>query len=417
MNTIYPYASHAMEVSTGMFRQGYQSLQGWGERAVLYLQSIPQTLAQNPNALITTIFAANALFLIVLNKAINSIEKRFTDEEPRSWTILVISETFATASIVGFNLLVSKATKTQMTQQTIAAITATALFVRILFNYMRSPAQLPAEPQEKQKTAPKQAKLDPEILEEAVPEQQEARSPQEIRTAALLKKELAAEQTKAAQLHLDNCKLNERIADVELQLSDLVDAVAAKDEANKKLQSLEREVEDERAAMKKENVQLKAAQAKAEHDLAEEKDRSKSEIDALQKTIAALKDEKAQTEKLQKKADADFTKAQNTHEATVKSYIAEKEAALKEKDQALQEKSEAESALQEIRKKNKQLTAEKALFHKRIEELEATLSAKDPASKTPGNKVPPTTPQDPNKSHLLDKKTDSPNTIGNRLFM
>lgn len=73
--------------------------------------------------------------------------------------------------------------------------------------------------------------------------------------------------------------------------------------------------------------------------------------------------------------------------------------------------------LQKVRTKNKQLAADKALCHKRIEELEAALSAKGPAPKTPGASVPPATPQDAKKTKAGDKKVDSPGTLGKIIFM
>ena len=78
-----------------------------------------------------------------------------------------------------------------MTQQTIVAVTATVLAARLLFNYWRSSDQPLAQPQEKegQKTPEKnRTKQDSEVLEEAVSEKLEERSPQEMKNCGPVEK-------------------------------------------------------------------------------------------------------------------------------------------------------------------------------------------------------------------------------------
>ena len=162
---------------------------------------------------------------------------------------------------------------------------------------------------------------------------------------------------------------------------------------------------------------MKSDRAKAEDDLVKEKDRSKAEIDALQKTIAALKDEKAQAEILAKKGwKQTVPQLKNDTRRNSQEPYCRKRSSLKRKRSGSAEKSEAASALLEIKTKNKQLAAEKALILKSIEELEAKLVAKDPASNTSGASALPATPKDPKKGKFSDKKVDSPGTLGKQLF-
>lgn len=394
MNTINFLNIHTLQAYLSGSQQALQSIKGWVGHAVSYIQGIPQALANNPNALIATIAIANALFFFTLNASINYIEKKITNQKSKDYyKIILISELCAAASVWGFNIFLSKVTQTQLSQQTIAAITIFSFACRMLF---KRGLFLAPQQEEEQETPQVPQQIDSDFNESLhdTPLEQQGKLDSPIvdgNATALLRKELEVERIMTTEAAHKERKLTAKILDLEGKITALTEqketsesqlkiAESTKKEATQKLLAMEKEIQGERKVADKEKLEFNLAKKKIENELDKEKEKFKSTTEALQQTIVDLTRKKTVAEQSLKDSETNFAGLQNTHDAMKNSHKMELSSVSAKRDQALEkmnlrvkEKIKIEEELNETKEMNKSIMIEKRTLTNRIKELEEEL--------------------------------------------
>lgn len=419
---IESYACHTMGASSRISLERFQLVQEWTGVAVRSLQKIPQALAEHPNAFIAAVIAVNGLFFIALNKTIHRFEPK-SEQTGWNFKVIVISESLGFAAVYGFNRLLSKAVP--LTQQTMIAIAASSLVLRILLIRVWDRSVLPhSSPEDRLQGSPvlkgldSSSVLDEELLsQDRTPSktsesQSESPSRHDSKAAAMLRKEWANKEKLEMEKALKDINLNVRVADLEIEIADLKEenktVKAAAEKAEKELAREKKQFESKITMLKDENGQLKSAYTTSEKALKAEKKKSETDCQKLRDLGAALSLAKADLEKELQQAREDLEKAKVDQTGGVSS---------RQLDQLEQEKKRVESELEAMTKKHQKLQEETNRLAQRVEELEqqsssSTTGSQDPTSQSgSGAKSPPPTSTN-------GKGASTPNTkAGNALFM
>jgi len=402
MKMIESYPRHAMEAFSRRPLERLQLVQEWTGVAVRLIQNIPQALAEHPNAFIAAVTAVNGLFFIALNKTIHRFEPK-SEQPGRNFKVIFISESLGFAAVYGFNRLLSKAVP--LTQQTMIAIAASSLVLRILLVRLWDRSVLPASsPEDRFQGSPVLKRLDsPSVLDEELLSQDgtpsktsesqfESPSRHDPKAAAILKKEWAKKKKLEMEKALTDINLNERVADLEIEIADLKEenkkVKAAAEKAEKELAREKKQFESKITMLKDENEQLSSSCTSSEKAYKAEKKESETECQKLRDLGAALSLAKAELEKELQQAREDLEKAKVDQTGGVLS---------RQLDQLEQEKKQVESELEAMTKKHQKLQEETNRLAQRVEELEqqsssSTTGSQDPTSQSgSGAKSPPPT--------------------------
>jgi len=126
------------------FSQVLQKTSEWSGYVVRYIQHIPQTLAQHPNAAIATLVTVNFAAVCILEKAFNRIKPGATDEKLLSTQALLRNAAVLSLSI-GLNLGLFRVTKLDVDAIGIAIISLTNVIFRqmlVRFSNIKAVPQL-----------------------------------------------------------------------------------------------------------------------------------------------------------------------------------------------------------------------------------------------------------------------------------
>lgn len=365
MNPLNPLTSDVLGTASNIFTRSMQTAQEWAGYAIRYLKQTPDMLAKNPTAAIAVIATANTLFFFIMNAAVNRAETRFADPEnktgERSYKQIIIGESLAAGSVLTFNILLSLATRAQLDHVAYAAITATAVALRLFLNhFVYKQAEKVLKNDAKQAT-PVQEKKEPLDLEKVLADSPEkppiGTQPSRLEISQL-KADYAKEKLRADTLQGEKSGIESQIADLELEIEKLKVAQEKLEDEKKEILKELSDSQEKIESLQEEKNKLESQQASLEEQVAGLKSSFKEAeetISELEKKLADL-EEKIQKERevMQEKADQlekDLSNEKSTAKAEKGKLDERIDALAKELKQSNGDKDQLEKDLQALQQK------------------------------------------------------------------
>jgi uncharacterized membrane protein len=128
------------ETLSNIFKHHVYPVSEWSGRFVKALQNIPQQMQSNPHVAIAVFTITNLALCMLLNLLTNHLHQRIVNcpkklnEKEKKFNKILIDGVVVGTVIVLWNITFSKFTQYPLNKWTLAAITVTAVFARILIN-------------------------------------------------------------------------------------------------------------------------------------------------------------------------------------------------------------------------------------------------------------------------------------------
>jgi len=308
MTGIYSVTHPLTEAISNVLKNGFHTVGELAGRVVKGIRSLPDLMQNNRNVAIGVFSGANAAFFTVAYLIVNFAERRILkhpedlDEDQTLTKDVLVNAGFG-ATVLVFNVILSKITHYPLSKTVLGIITIAAIAVRILINRITAPKDTPEQIKTKEEAkerrlAEKKAEAERKLAEKNAAEERKLAEKNAAEEKKLAEKNAAEERKLAEKNDAEERKLEEKndeekkrlAAEEEKRLvAEQEKKVAAEnEEKEKKLadENIERQRLLEAENEEKEKI-LAAEQA-------EEKKRLATENEEKEKKLA---DEKAEAEK------------------------------------------------------------------------------------------------------------------------
>ena len=223
-----------------VFKNGFRTLGILAGRAVKIVQNLPQHMQNNRNLTIVVFTTANAVLFTMTNLFVNWLDRHIENHghgeelnaDARRVKNIFLNGVVVSVSFLAFNVILAKATRYSLSNVTLAAITTTAIALRLLLNLI-------SVKNEKQVEDKKEIdKEEKKLQEELTPEAKEKELEVEIEKKDEEKKQEAEE----IEMKKEDIRAELRRRDVEYEQVDREEE-AIKDKEAKKAEELPKKAE------------------------------------------------------------------------------------------------------------------------------------------------------------------------------
>ena len=165
--------THPLTDMPQVFKNGFRTLGILAGRAVKIVQNLPQHMQNNRNLTIVVFTTANAVLFTMTNLFVNRLDKHIENPghgeelkaDERRVKNIFLNYGVVSVSFLAFNVILAKATRYPLSNVALAAITTTAIALRLLLNLISVKNEKQVE--DKKEIDKEEKKLQEELTPEA----------------------------------------------------------------------------------------------------------------------------------------------------------------------------------------------------------------------------------------------------------